>query len=202
MRTSAQFKTDQTLTRTCAKCGTTKTLAAFKPRADRPGKHSTVCYSCARRRPAEVLWRQSPKARETQRRYSRKRANSDPHNIARRAAFKSLPDTAASAWLKAAVCAKRRVAKRGRKGLTATWIKRWAGVNRCPVLGLPFVFGVSGVKGAPHPLSPSLDRIDASKGYTDANTRVVSYFVNVAKNAWSDEQFRLLVQAAASNMRH
>jgi hypothetical protein len=36
------------------------------------------------------------------------------------------------------------------------------------------------------PLSPSIDRIDSSKGYTKDNCRVVIWGYNVAKSSWSD----------------
>lgn len=38
-------------------------------------------------------------------------------------------------------------------------------------------------------LVPSLDRIDASKGYTEGNTRVTTWIFNRARGAFSDEEF-------------
>lgn len=84
--------------------------------------------------------------------------------------------------------------------LSKAWQSRSSKQTRCAVTGI--LFDYSSARGWVNPLAPSLDRIDASKGYTDKNTRLVIYFVNVAKNEWSDEQFRTLVMVAASNMRH
>lgn len=84
--------------------------------------------------------------------------------------------------------------------LSKAWQARAAKQERCAVTGI--MFDLSTKRGVVNPLAPSLDRIDASKPYTDKNTRLVLYFVNIAKSNWSDEQFRTLVLVAASNMRH
>lgn len=85
--------------------------------------------------------------------------------------------------------------------LSKAWQRRASKQTSCAVTGIMFDLSLSR-RGAVNPLAPSLDRIDSSKGYTDKNTRLVVYFVNVAKHTWFDEQFRLLVLTAASNMRH
>lgn len=48
----------------------------------------------------------------------------------------------------------------------------------CPVLGIPLVKG----QGTPTDNSPTLDRIDSTKGYTPENVLVVSYRANRIKN--------------------
>lgn len=83
--------------------------------------------------------------------------------------------------------------------LSKAWIVRAGKQDACAVTGI--MFDLTKSRGNANPLGPSLDRIDASKGYTDKNTRLVTYFVNVAKGDWSEEQFRTLVIVAASNMR-
>jgi hypothetical protein len=64
----------------------------------------------------------------------------------------------------------------------------------CPVLGIPMSVAdyKPGTIGA-NPNSPSLDRIDSTKGYTPENTRVISYRANALKSdATPDELRRIL----------
>jgi len=104
-------------------------------------------------------------------------------------------------WLKRTIAAKRCKSSKS-CSLDTAWIEKWAKVTVCPILGMPFAAPGAKQGSTTDPRAPSLDRIDSSKGYTPENTRVVSYFVNVAKNAWPEEQFKLLVMAAANNMRN
>jgi len=55
---------------------------------------------------------------------------------------------------------------------------------RCEVSGIQFEFEQITRKGPHRPFSPSLDRIDSSKGYTKENTRLVCLAVNIAMNTW------------------
>lgn len=50
----------------------------------------------------------------------------------------------------------------------------------CPILKQKFYFGGDSVGG--DPLSPSLDRIDSTKGYVKGNVRVISHRANSLKN--------------------
>ena len=66
----------------------------------------------------------------------------------------------------------------------------------CPVTGLPFVLGTVRADNRPHPMSPSLDRIEASKGYVRGNVRLTSWWANSARNSLTDAQFAVFVEAA------
>lgn len=65
----------------------------------------------------------------------------------------------------------------------------------CPVLGIPISRGTRG----DHGYSPSLDRIDSSKGYVPGNVMVISWRANIVKSdaeAWevqkvADYMFRM-----------
>ena len=58
----------------------------------------------------------------------------------------------------------------------------------CPLLGIPLVKGDSKVQEN----SPTLDRIDSSKGYVKGNVWVISYKANTIKsNATPDELLRI-----------
>lgn len=55
----------------------------------------------------------------------------------------------------------------------------------CPVLGLTYKRGVN---GTPIDTSPTIDRIDNSKGYIKGNVVVVSYLANRIKSSANAEQ--------------
>ena len=168
----------------CSKCKLVLPITRFKPRSDRPGKFTSACRKCRRR--AMELTKPGRKKRDMR--------------LYHALSIQPLPLTPHVLWLKRTVAAKRH--HKRACTLDAAWVRQWANSTHCPVLGMPFSKPGSQVNNAPCPRSPSLDRIDPTKDYTPDNTRVVSYFVNVAKNAWPEEQFKLLVLAAASHMRH
>lgn len=60
--------------------------------------------------------------------------------------------------------------------------------DTCPVLGIPLRQG-----GYNSPNSPSLDRIDNTKGYTKSNIQVISHRANTLKSDASLEELELLV---------
>lgn len=72
----------------------------------------------------------------------------------------------------------------------------------CPVTGRTLKIGATKVGGAPDPDALSIDRKNPRKGYTFRNVQVMSNWANTSKNALSEKQFKLLLMAAASNMRH
>jgi hypothetical protein len=51
--------------------------------------------------------------------------------------------------------------------------------EKCPVFGTPLVY--SNMRKSKDPRSPSLDRVDSSKGYTKGNVRVISWYANRLK---------------------
>lgn len=53
----------------------------------------------------------------------------------------------------------------------------------CPVLGIPIEAG-----GVDYSNSPSIDRLDQSKGYTPDNVIVVSYLANITRNNATPQQ--------------
>lgn len=50
------------------------------------------------------------------------------------------------------------------------------------------------------PFSPSLDKVDASKGYTKDNVRLVCVIVNLALNNFGEETFKIMCQAYINNL--
>jgi hypothetical protein len=66
--------------------------------------------------------------------------------------------------------------------------------EKCPVLGIPLVFGHSEKKTAPQDDSPSIDRIVPELGYVPGNVAVISYKANLIKNKGTLEEHKLLVE--------
>lgn len=60
----------------------------------------------------------------------------------------------------------------------------------CPVLGIPLVSGI----GKLHDNSPTVERVDSSKGYVPGNVLVVSYKANRAKNNCSLSELETIVR--------
>jgi hypothetical protein len=66
--------------------------------------------------------------------------------------------------------------------LTNEWAaKRWTG--HCEITNIKF--GINGKRG-PFPYSPSIDRVDPSKGYTQDNARFVLWGCNALKGVGTD----------------
>ena len=59
----------------------------------------------------------------------------------------------------------------------------------CPILGIPiFVEGKINVRAGPSDNSPSLDRIDNTKGYIKGNVQVISHKANTMKGNASPQE--------------
>ena len=63
--------------------------------------------------------------------------------------------------------------------------------SHCPVLGTPLTPGVTHTD---HDNSPSLDRLDNTKGYIDSNVNVISYRANSIKNLATLDELRKILQ--------
>lgn len=64
----------------------------------------------------------------------------------------------------------------------------------CELSGLPMT--PHNQEGYPkRPYVPSLDRIDAKKGYTPENTRLICFAMNVALNTWGEHLFAPIAKA-------
>lgn len=61
--------------------------------------------------------------------------------------------------------------------------------SHCPILKIP-LFIRTGGKSGPLGNSPSIDRIDPSKGYTKGNIQIISQRANVMKNDATFEELK------------
>lgn len=71
--------------------------------------------------------------------------------------------------------------------ITKEYVLEKMEAGHCEVTGLPFVLGFK--RG---PYSPSLDRIDSTIGYTEDNTRLVIWAINVGCSDWGLEEAKLI----------
>lgn len=67
-------------------------------------------------------------------------------------------------------------------------------VARCPILGIPLEWSTLRGKGV-IANSPSLDRIDPTKGYVKGNVWIISYKANTIKNNATHEELKLVTKA-------
>lgn len=79
--------------------------------------------------------------------------------------------------------------------LSAEWIKVKLERGVCEATGLPFTMPDGTGKSGPTCFSPSLDRIDPNKGYTEDNTRLVIHAYNAAKSDGTDEDVLIIARA-------
>jgi hypothetical protein len=82
-------------------------------------------------------------------------------------------------------------------GLDSEWLAERLRVGTCEVSGLKFDLTR---RRRPNAYTPSIDRIDASGGYTKENCRVVLLAVNTALQDWGLETF-LDIASAIANRR-
>jgi hypothetical protein len=78
--------------------------------------------------------------------------------------------------------------------LTPEWVAQ-VGAEGCPYLHLPFILQPPQPPGSPKgftaiaPMTPTFDQIEAGEGYTEDNTRIISWWANRAKGDDSTEDF-------------
>jgi len=63
-------------------------------------------------------------------------------------------------------------------------------LEKCPVLGIDILYNI---RSAPTHNSPTVDRVDNSKGYTPDNIRIISYRANSLKNDANKEEIEKIV---------
>jgi len=90
-----------------------------------------------------------------------------------------------------------------RFSLKKEFIKAALKKGKCSATGVAFDFSESsGGKGQSNPWSPSIDRIDSHKGYTEDNVQVVALIYNRAKGADHDADVRLMARKMCQRTGH
>lgn len=130
-------------------------------------------------------YRQSPEEKEKRRIAQRRRNNSEEtkakrSNVQREQRVKY-------PWTYAAQQAKRRAKEMGLEyTISAEYLKSiWP--DKCPILNIPFKS--TGDRSS----SPSIDRLDNTKGYIPGNVNVISYRANAMKNNATIDELRSLI---------
>lgn len=104
-------------------------------------------------------------------------------------------------WILALRNVKTRAKQKGLEfNITEDYLKSiWS--DTCPVLGIPLYSAVyesgksrSESEAKPHDNSPTIDRIDSSKGYVIGNICVMSYRANMIKNCGTIDEHRAIVR--------
>lgn len=67
----------------------------------------------------------------------------------------------------------------------------------CPILDIPLFF----TEGQKTPNTPSVDRVDNSKGYIKGNVKVISQKANTLKSSATLEQVRRIVKYIEDNLK-
>lgn len=80
--------------------------------------------------------------------------------------------------------------------LTSEFLITKLNEGKCEATGIPFEYK----KGGRGPFSPSVDRINPEKGYTNKNCRVVCCSFNFAKGTWTDEDVIKMSKAFLSKI--
>lgn len=86
--------------------------------------------------------------------------------------------------------------------ITKDWILEKLNKGKCEVTGIPFVFqpefdsnSVKVKDQYRNPFSPSVDRIESAKGYTEDNCQVVVCIYNFAKGPFQQEALKVFCEA-------
>jgi hypothetical protein len=89
--------------------------------------------------------------------------------------------------------AKSRAIKKGLEfSITSEFIKNKLRNMKCESTGFDLV--LNDEDGRVHPMKPTLDRRDNSKGYTFENTKIVCWWWNVMKQDWSEQTIKELIK--------
>lgn len=198
----------------CSKCG------AEKPKTDFPTK-GRRCNACAAE--ATRVWYDSQDT-ESRKRISKQRnawhqnkLRTDPeyrarHLARRRRRYATTPEVYSVNEAKRAATRRLTPAGRARQLLTGARMRDAACTlelkdilpyvekGTCPRTGFKFDF-VPHETHRRNPFSPSLDRLDASKGYVKGNVQVVCSWYNIAKNEYTDEQMLAFCKAVVDASR-
>ena len=166
--------------KTCTKCGETKPYDRFKGKGTNrwgQARKSSHCKDCINKRRREL---HPPKNREV---------------FLPRKSFDNAHEMRIATLVRAA--RKRAGEKRLDFTLTTEDVKRLAKTTVCAITGLKFNDKSCRVRGAAHPLSPSLDRKNPERGYVRENVRVISHWANMAKSTMTERQFKEMLRAAS-----
>ena len=155
----------------CSKCGEMKPLSEFNKETRAKDGRRSPCKECDRKRKREY--------RRTGRLAAAKRANPESYQLSNMVG-------------KSKIRAKE---KNLAHNIDVKYLRSLGLPSHCPYLGIKLRWKAQcglGVKGGAFPDSPSIDRIDSSKGYVKGNVIIVSHRANAIKhNANEQELYKI-----------
>ena len=164
--------------KTCSRCNVEKPFELFKTEKRSKDKRTSACRDCI-----NTQKRQS-KAQKNYQNLPVGRANRIYHTLIKGAESRGIAFN-----------------------LSKEWILEKLLNGRCEVTGIPFVFDanknsftVKSKNQNRNPWSPSVDRIDSSKGYTEENCKMVCTMYNTCKGSFSDEAVEMFCRGFLSNV--
>lgn len=173
----------------CSKCQLSKPVSDFSKNKSRKDGLHTVCRIC------HSEHYQANKDYILQRSSDYYEANRDKRLIQMRSTYHTARGRV-KAWLKNAK--QKSEAKGWQFDLEEAWLMDLLMQSSvCPLLGIPLVMQPG--KGR-QPDSPSLDRIDSSRGYTKNNVWIISTRANTIKNDATVEELELIAKSLRSKL--
>lgn len=167
---------------TCVDCGQSKPLSSFHKNASAKRGHQIRCKPCAYalgRRWAEV---NRDRVREMNRQTMARARLRNPTYERDRSRAERIRNPKGTAYRRVKTRAKRQGIEFSITMADLPW------PERCPVFGHPLVVGGERTEN-----SPSIDRIDNSKGYVPGNVVVVSWKANRIKNDGTLDDLKKIV---------
>lgn len=175
---------DSIETRICRICGVTKIISEF-PHTH--GKiHGRICKECSNRAHRKRYNDMTPEEKEIRLSNDRK-CNKTPEQIV----AKNTRERARNTKYKERVLYKNACKRARERGLEINIEENDIFIpSVCPVLGIPILRDAT----INSDNSPSLDRIDNSKGYVKGNVRVISWRANSLKRDANIEEIRSILE--------
>lgn len=177
--------------KTCSKCKQTKPLSGFGPEARSADRRRYSCLACDRAR------RQAYHQRHKERRNAEARARRLANPEADRRYGRNYREK--FVWRMMLQHAKKRAAKLGLEYELDDHIeeiKARLAPMTCEMTGVALAPGAGcGGQGKRYYNTPSLDRIDPTKGYLYSNIRIVCWAMNAALGTWGEARLKELMLA-------
>jgi len=85
--------------------------------------------------------------------------------------------------------------------ITCDWIEDKLKIGFCEITGFSFDFSPHN-RYSKNPYSPSIDRIDSTKGYTKDNVRIVLWQVNLMRGEMNDDEILLICEKFIEGVRN
>ena len=167
----------------CTKCFKIKSLESFNYVTSKKLKRRSICIECVKK------YKENEEYKEKQRTYAKKRRTHENQREIeakyRKKYLESLEGRVATLYN----AAKQRSNQKGTEfeiSKARIWIALKIGV--CERTGIPFDFTLPNDTNF-NPFTPSIDKINSKKGYTNDNIQIVCTVYNLGKGEMSDEQF-------------